>query len=449
MSAEAKPSNNAPAHLHSNSGARLHGTTESGMDRRIIKKRFSRKTLLSLIIGVTIFIAGYYFVDSLTAERSIKVSEKRLSISKVVQGTFEDFIPLRGQVAPLKTVFLDAVQGGRIEEILLEDGATVEANQIILRLSNSDLQLSVMSTESRVIEQLNAMRTQELKLEQNRMRHKHALVDLDYNILRLTRESKRRKELIDKALISQSKYDDSVDELNYTLKKRNITLESQATDEKLMAAQLRFFKEKTVSMEENLTFVRTSLNDLIVRSPVAGRLSGFDMEIGQNVPRGLRIGQVCNPTTFKLLANIDEFYLSRVDLGQKASFERNGKLYTLLVTKIYPDVKNGQFQIDLKMIGDQPSNLRRGQTLQSKLILGDSDKALLIPNGQFFQDTGGKWVFVANTKGTEATKREIRLGRRNNRFIEVLSGLEPGEKVITSSYESFKEMDKLVLEKES
>ncbi len=449
MSEETKPSYNVPANLHSYSGERLHGTTEPGMDRRIVKNRFNRKTFRSLIIAFTVFIAGYYFVDNLTTDRSLKVMGNRLNISKVIQGTFEDFIPLRAQVAPLKTVFLDAVQGGRIEEILLEDGATVEVNQIVLRLSSSDLQLSVMSTESRVIEQLNAMRTQELKLEQNRTRHKHALVDLDYNIRRLTRESKRRKELIDKSLISQSEYDDFVDELNYSLKKRDVTLESQASDENLMAAQLRFFKEKTVSMEENLTFARASLNNLIVRSPVAGRLSGFDMEIGQNVPRGLRIGQVSNPTTFKLLANIDEFYLGRVNLDQEANFERNGKHYILRVTKIYPDVQNGQFQIDLKMTGDQPSNLRRGQTLQSKLILGDSDNALLIPNGQFFQDTGGEWVFVINSMGTEAIKREIRLGRRNNRFIEVLSGLEPGETVITSSYESFREMDKLVLKKES
>lgn len=448
MSAEAKPSNNVPAHLHSYRGERLHGTTESGMDRRIVKKQFTRRTFLFLIFGFSVFIAGYYFVDSLTTERSVNVSGKQLSISKVEQGIFEDFIPLRAQVAPLKTVFLDAVQGGRIEEILLEDGATVEANQIVLRLSNSDLQLSVMSTESRVIEQLNTMRTQELKLQQNRMRHKHALIDLDYNIRRLTRESKRRKELIGKSLRSQSEYDNAVDELNYTLKKRDVTLESQASDEKLMAAQLRFFKEKTVSMEQNLTFARTSLNDLIVRSPVDGLLSGFDVEIGQNVPRGLRIGQVCNPTTFKLQANIDEFYLGRVGLGQEANLEIDSKLYTLRVTKIYPDVKNGQFQIDLKMIGDQPSNLHRGQTLQSKLILGDSNKALLIPNGQFFQDTGGKWVFVVNNKGSEAIKREISVGRRNNRFIEVLTGLDPGEAVITSSYASFKEMDKLVLEKE-
>ncbi len=448
MSANAKPSENIEALPSSLNKPRQQGTIKPGMDRRIEKQRFSRKTFISLIVGFTVFIAGYYFVDNLTTERSVKVSGDRLNISRVMQGTFEDFIPLRAQVAPLKTVFLDAVQGGRIEEILLEDGATVEANQIVLRLSNSDLQLSVMSTESRVIEQLNAMRTQELKLEQNRMRHKHTLVDLDYNIRRLTRESKRRKELIKKSLISQSEYDGFVDELNYTRKKREVTLEGQASDEKLMAAQLKFFREKTVSMEENLTFARASLDDLIVRSPVAGRLSGFDMEIGQNVTRGLRIGQVSNPTTFKLLAQIDEYYLGRVDLDQEASFERNGKHYTLRVTKIYPDVKNGQFQIDLKMIGNQPTNLRRGQTLQSKLILGDSDKALLIPNGQFFQDTGGKWVFVVNSTGAEASKRQIRLGRRNNRFIEVLSGLESGENVITSSYGSFKEMDKLILEKE-
>lgn len=416
-----------------------------GMDRRIEKPRLTRKTLAMLLTGLALFIGGYFFVDDLFTGRSLNIEGNRLNISPVSRGTFEDFIPIRARVAPLKTVFLDAVQGGRVEEILLEDGATLAANQIILRLSNSDLQLSVMSTESRVIEQLNSMRDQELRLEQNRLRHKRALVDLNYNIRRLTREAGRREELIAKALISQSEYDDVLDELKFTREKQQLTLESQASDEKLMTAQLAFFKEKTISMEENLAFARNSLEDLVVRSPVAGRLSGFEMEIGQNVPRGTRIGQVSHPTQFKLVANIDEYYLARVDLDQQANFERDGKTFNLHVTKIYPDVTNGQFQVDLQMISEPPSNLRRGLSLQSKLILGDPNKALLIPNGQFFQDTGGKWIFVINADGTEAHRRDIRLGRRNNRFIEVLAGLEAGEKVVTSAYTSFKAMERLKL----
>ncbi len=350
-------------------------------------------------------------------------------------------------MAPLKTVFLDAVQGGRAEKILVEDGASVEAGQALLTLSNSDLQLSVMSTESRVMEQLNAMRDLELRLAQNRLNHKTTLVELNYNIRRLTRAAAHKKKLLDKASMSQSEYDDLQDELSYNREKHAVTLDSQASDEKLMVAQLEFFKEKTISMEANLSFARNSLEDLTVRAPVAGRLSGFDMEIGQNVARGVRIGQVSNPDTFKLVADIDEYYLGRVDLQQQANFERSRRTYQLRVAKIYPNVSNGLFQVDLKIAGDGPADLRRGQSIQTKLILGDANKALLIPNGQFFQDTGGKWIFVVNSEGSEAHKRSIRLGRRNNRFIEVLEGLQAGEKVVTSSYSSFKDMDKLKLDR--
>ena len=305
-----------------------------------------------------------------------------------------------------------------------------------------------MSTESRVMEQLNAMRDQELRLEQNRLNHKRTLVEINYNIRRLKREMSSAKEkLIAKNYISQSDFDNLLDELKYNQDIQQATLESQASDEKLMVSQLSFFKEKTISMEKNLAFARKSLQDLIVRAPVAGRLSGFDMEIGQNVPRGMRLGQVSEPETYKMVINIDEYYLGRVNLDQQAHFERNNQQYQLRISKIYPNVQNGQFQADLKIIGDSPPDLRRGQTIQTKLTLGDSNKALLIANGQFFQDTGGKWIFVISPSGTEAHKRQIRLGRRNNRFIEVLSGLRPGEKVITSSYSNFKEMDRLKLDK--
>ena len=419
-----------------------------GMDRPVKQGSLKIKVFMVIAFGLAVLVTANILLGEIYSGRSLQIAGNRLTVSKVINGTFEDFIPLRSKVAPLRTVFLDVMQGGRVEEILIEDGAIVEKGQTILRLSNSDLQLSVMSTESRVMEQLNAMKDQELRLEQNRLNHKRTLMDLDYNILQTRREIARKKDLIVKGHLSQSEFDDLKDELNYLQEKREVTIESQASDEKLMATQLKFFKEKTKSMEENLAFARKSLQDLVVHAPVTGRISGFDLEIGQNVPRGMRIGQISNPSTFKLTANIDEYYLGRVDLDQPASFQRDGGNYSMRVSKIYPDIRNGQFQVDLKFVGELPKDLRRGQTIQSKLVLGDSNDALLIPNGQFFQDTGGKWIFLVEQGKTTASKRNIRLGRRNNDYVEILAGLEEGDEVITSSYSSFKEMDRLKLTKD-
>ena len=274
-----------------------------------------------------------------------------------------------------------------------------------------------------------------------------SLVNVDYAIRRLDREIARQNGLLVKGLTAKSSFDDQVDEAEYNRSLRAVTLESQESDERLMANQLAFFKENTAVMEENLKYARRSLQDLNVSAPVAGTLSGFDLEIGQSIERGTRLGQIDNANEFKLTANIDEFYLSRVDLDQTVEFERNGRSYQLRVAKIYPNVEKGQFEIDMQFIGDIPDDLRRGQTIQSKLTLGDANEALLIPNGSFFQDTGGQWIFVVSPDGDTAVKRPVKLGRRNTNYIEVLDGLEAGETVITSPYSGFRDMDHLVLNK--
>lgn len=418
-----------------------------GMDRTINSRTLSKPVLKALGTGVVFTCVGTFLLFStILPERSLSLAENRLNIAKTVKGTFEDYIPLRVRAVPLKSVFLDAVQGGRVENVLVEDGATIKAGQVLLTLSNADLQLSVMSTESRVMEQLNTMRDQELRLEQNRLNHKRRAIELQYNIDRLNRDIKRKKTLVSQNHISQSEFDTLLDELHYLKNMLSVTRESQASDERLMSTQLDFFKEKTINMEENLAFARKSLQDLTVRAPVSGSLSGFDLEVGQNVPRGERIGQISSPQFFKLTATIDEYYLGRIDLGQQATFEQAREVFQAQIVKIYPTVKNGQFRVDLNMTGNQPATLRRGQTIQAKLTLGSSNQALLVPNGPFFQDTGGQWIFVLNEKGSQAHRRSIQLGRRNNRFIEVLSGLNAGDAVITSSYSSFKDMELLKLE---
>jgi HlyD family secretion protein len=376
--------------------------------------------------------------------RSLSVNAQRITVSTVTTGTFEDFIPLRGRLVPRSTVFLDAIEGGRVEQILVEDGTIVEAGDMIAVLSNTNLQLEVLGREAAVTEQLNNMRTIELQLEQNRLSHKRNLVEIDYQITRLSREINRQRELISKNLVSQSTVDQLEDELTYYQNRREVTLESQATDARMQEQQLQQLRDAGEQLQAGLEFARKNLDDLSVRAPVAGKLSGFNIEIGQSIARGGRLGQIDDPDGYKLNARIDEYYLGRVDLQQVASAEHNGRDLDLRVSKIYPQVNEGQFEVDMTF-AEQPEGLRRGQTLQTRLTLGDNTDATLIPNGAFYQETGGNWVFVVAPGGGEAVKRNVSLGRRNTKFIEVLDGLEPGENVITSPYTSFVGMDRLNL----
>jgi len=306
------------------------------------------------------------------------------------------------------------------------------------------LQLEVLGREAAVTEQLNNMRTIELQLEQNRLSHKRNLVEIDYQIVRLTRSIERQRELLSKNLVSLSAVEDLEDELVYYRNRRDITIESQATDARMQEQQLRQLREAGTQLQTGLTFARTNLADLSVKAPVAGKLSGFNIEIGQSIERGGRLGQIDDPDAYKLNVQIDEYYLGRVDLQQTAIAENNGRSLNLQIAKIYPQVSAGQFEVDM-MFDDDPVGLRRGQTLQLKLQLGDNTSAVLIPNGSFYQETGGNWIFVVSADGSEAIKRSVKLGRRNTEFIEVLDGLEPGEKVITSPYTSYVGMDRLAL----
>lgn len=432
-----------PAGTH---GARTGAVSGSGMDRRVEKKKTPWK---AAVIGV-VALGAIGFIGNMVMDaqggRSFRVDENRIVVSTVTTGTFEDFIPVRGRVTPYKTVFLDAIEGGRVERILVEDGALMKAGDPIVELSNTTLQLDVTRNEALVTEQLNNMRTIELQLEQNRLSHKRNIVEMNYQIKRLQRQAARERELIKTNAISQAQLDQTEDELEYYRNRLEITLESQKTDAAMQETQLAFLKESGEQLETNLKLARKNLDALNVRAPVDGKLSGFNVEIGQSINRGGRLGQIDDPDKYKLTANIDEFYLGRVDLGQQATYDRGADSYGMTIAKIYPQVQNGQFEVDFVFDGDeQPDGIRRGQTLQTKLTLGDATDAVLIPNGAFFQDTGGNWVFVVSPDGTQAIKRTVRLGRRNSRFIEVIDGLEVGERVVTSPYTSFVDMDRLKL----
>ena len=427
--------------------SRDDGVSISGQSMdRVIAKKMPLGRMVSYGVGAVVaalFI--YWLVGMLLGGRSLSVNSQRIFVSDVTVGTFEDFIPLRGRLVPRSTVYLDAIEGGRVEEVLIEDGTIVAAGDPIALLSNTNLQLEVLGREAAVTEQLNNMRTIELQLEQNRLAHKRNLVEIDYQIVRLNRSIERQSELAEKELVSQSTVDELQDELDYYRSRREVTLESQETDTRMQSQQLQQLREAGTQLQTGLTYARKNLDDLNVRAPVSGKLSGFNIEVGQSIVRGGRLGQVDDPDGFKLNVQIDEFYLGRVDLQQAATAEHSRDTYDLRIAKIYPQVNNGQFDVDM-VFEEDPVGLRRGQTMQVKLTLGDNADAILIPNGSFYQETGGNWIFVVSADGTEAVKRTVRLGRRNTDFIEVLDGLEPGEQVITSPYTSYVGMDRLTLD---
>jgi len=421
---------------------------QAGMDR-VIEKTTWQKYRTPASWGLAVLFAAivlWFFMPD--AGRALKVQNDRIVVSTVSVGEFDDYIPVRGQVTPLKTVFLDAIEGGRVEAIYVEDGAFVKAGDLIIDLSNTQLQLGVIAREAEVTEQLNNLRNTELSLEQNRLGHKRNLVDINYHIIRLSREIERLAPLVEKDLVDDGTLERLKDEHDWYVAKREITLESQATDERMQKLQMEQLRTAGAQLERNLEVASRNMQALNVRAPVDGKLTAFDLEVGQALSRGVNIGQIDDPEAFKVKANIDEFYLSRVDLEQTATMSVDGKDFNLMVRKIYPQVKNGTFEVDLVFVENEPDSIRRGQTLQLNLQLGSPSDSLLIPNGAFYQDTGGNWVFVVTVDGARAVKRNVRLGRRNLKFIEVLDGLEPGEQVVTSPYTNYLDMDRLELQGE-
>jgi len=425
----------ASSHVVNKSGA----VTGIGMDRKITRVNNPFKKLLVISAGILILGFVWYQLAIITGVKSLTINQDKIVISAITKGVFEDFIPVRGRVIPAKTLYLDAIEGGRVERILVEDGASLNAGDLIVELSNASLQLSVLGNEARVAEQLNNMRTIELNLEQNRLQHKRNLIDINYQIKMLTRKLTREQNLVDRGAMVQSQFDDTKDTLQWHKNRLLITLESQQSDNKMQQEQLQFLKETSKRLESNLDISRQNLANMNVKAPVNGKLSGFNVEIGQSIGRGERLGQIDSPNDYKLTADIDEFYLSRIDIGQLAKFHD----YKLEISKIYPQVQNGQFRVDFIFIGEQPHEIRRGQTVQTKLTLGNDKNSTLIPNGAFYQDTGGHWVFVVVPDNNRAIKRQVSLGRRNNKYLEVLAGLQVDERVITSAYSAYQDFEEL------
>jgi HlyD family secretion protein len=342
-------------------------------------------------------------------------------------------------------VFLDAVEGGRVEKVLVEDGAMVQQGQLLAVLSNSEIQLNLLARQTEVTQQINSMRSQELALSQSRLSNERTRIEAELAASKAQRQYDMQRPLAEKGFVPGKMFRDSQDEAVSNRRRLDVVRRTQATDEKLQSSQLSQLRASTAALNASLDIARASLDALNLRAPVTGQLTAFSIQVGQSMNRGERLGQIDSSGRSKLVAQVDEFYLGRVEPGQFATADWGGKTYRLKVAKIYPQVKNGTFEVDLHFVGPEPGDIQRGQTLQTKLTLGDPAPALLIPNGAFYNETGGSWVFVVTPDGSEAVKRQVRLGRRNADYIEVLDGLEPGEKVLTSPYTGFADKDRLDL----
>jgi HlyD family secretion protein len=415
------------------------------MDRVVERKGLPRNAKIA-IATAAVLLAALLFYFAAPSANSQTVAAERLTISTVTKGRFDDFLPLRARVTPLVTVYLDAVEGGRVEKVLVEDGALVQQGQLLAVLSNSDLQLSLLARQSDVSREVNSMRSQELALAQSQISDERSVIDAQLVADKARRQYETQKPLFDKGFIPAKVFNDSRDEYQSAQRRAAAIRRAQATNQRLQGSQLAQLRASNASLSGSLDIARATLDALNLRAPVAGQLTAFSIQIGQSLNRGERLGQIDSAGRNKLVAQVDEFYLGRVEPGQVATVEAGGKSFKAKVAKIYPQVRNGTFEVDLHFVGAEPAELQRGQTMQVRLTLGDPTPALLIPNGAFYNETGGAWVFVVAPDGDAAVKRPVRLGRRNADNIEVLEGLEPGERVITSPYTGFADRDRLDLD---
>jgi HlyD family secretion protein len=417
------------------------------VDRVIKKKKWSTKRILTIVIvtGIIALAAGSYYMTS--GKSKLNVDTERITISEVKKGPYKDAIPVNGIVLPITSIYLDATEGGRVEEKYVEDGAIMVKGQPILRLSNTNLQLSLVNQETSVYNLLTQMQISSNAAQQNTVTRLNQMTDVLSLLTEAERLYKLNKHLYEQKAIGLQEFKMSENNYNYLLQKQQLNkriLEQDSISNKQQVEQAR---QSYTGSQNALNVMRKKVGDLIVRAPLDGQLTSLDAEIGQTKREGDRLGQIDVLSGFKVRVDVDEHYLSRIMTGQTGDFTFANKSYKLKITKVYTQVTNGRFQVDMLFVGEVPQNIRRGQTLQILLALSDETTAILVPKGGFYQQTGGNWIFKVNESGTMAYKVDIQLGRQNPDFYEVLSGLQPGDKVVTSSYENYGTMQELVLKK--
>jgi len=417
------------------------------VDRVIAKKKWGRKRLLT-IGGITAVVllaaASYYF----TAGKSrLNVDVERITISEVKKGPFQETIPVNGVVLPLTTIYLDAVEGGRVEDKFVEDGAIVKKDQPILRLSNTDIELSLVNQQTSVYNLLTQMQIARNAAQQNTTAKLNQMTDVESQLKEAKRIYELDKDLYNQKAIGLQEYKKAENDYNYYLQKKKLTEQLLNQDSLSNAQQVSQAKQSYEGSQTALNVMRKKVGDLIVRAPIDGQLTSLDAEIGQSKNKGERLGQIDVLSGFKVRADIDEHYISRIITGLYGGFTFANKDYKLVVKKVYTQVTNGRFQVDMEFVGEVPQGIRRGQTLQIRLAFSDEVEAIQIAKGGFYQQTGGNWIFKVSEGGGTAYKVDIQLGRQNPDYYEVLNGLKPGDKVVTSSYENYGNMQELVLKK--
>jgi HlyD family secretion protein len=413
------------------------------MDRIIPKKRWTPKRIV-WISGTTIFVLLLaYGLLTVGGGSNLRIEASKLTISEVEFGDFQEFIAVSGTIVPIKTFYLDATQGGTVIQVFLEEGSYLNLGDRILRLDNTDLHLDVMYREAQLFEQMNNLRNTRLLMEQNTLMLQADLLEIDRQIRDAKRKHQQCVKLKEKELISQHEFEQAQDEYEYWNRKRELTLKTQKQDSTLRAIQIKQLETSVARMQANMDVIKQKLENLVIKAPIAGHLTSLNAEVGQLKAAGERLGQIDVLEGFKISANVDEYYISRVSTGQEGEVKIAGKTYRVASSKVYPEVKDGRFQVDMEFIDTEPDGMRRGQSVQIRLALGELSQAVMLARGGFYNDTGGNWAYVLDNSGKFAAKRKIRLGRYNTQVYEVLEGLEPGEKVITSSYDNFGDFDRL------
>ncbi|MEO6813002.1 MAG: efflux RND transporter periplasmic adaptor subunit [Ginsengibacter sp.] len=415
------------------------------MDRVIVKKKWSAKRIWTIggIVALIALIAASYFFTS--GKSKLNVDTERISVSEIKRGAFQEFIPVNGVVLPLTTIYLDAVEGGRVEEKFVDDGAMMKKGQPILRLSNTDLQLGLVTQQTNVYNLLTQMQISKNAAQQNTVGKLNNMTDVQSQLKEAERVYKLDKYLFEQKAIGSQEYQQALNNYDYLLQKKKLSDKILQQDSVSTNQQLTQARQSFEGSQNALNVMRQKVGDLIVRAPIDGQLTSLDAEIGQSKNKGERLGQIDVTSGFKVRVDIDEHYISRIFIGLMGDFDFNNKTYKLEIKKVYTQVNNGRFQVDMEFTGDVPQGIRRGQTLQIRLALSDETQAVLLPKGGFYQQTGGNWIFKVSENGKTAYKVDIQLGRQNPDYYEVLQGLKPGDKVVTSSYENYGNMQELVL----
>jgi HlyD family secretion protein len=417
------------------------------MDRPIEKKKgialiFSKKALPYWFGGImAAFIISLIFRDDAS---TLRVNGESLSISEVREGEFNDYIRLSGQVQPMTTIQVSPRESGIVEDILIEEGSKVQAGDIIIRLGNDDLDLEILNSEANLAEKENALRNTMIQMEQEKMQLSLNILELKTEVQRKERALESQKRLFDDGLIGKEEYLRSEEDYILFCKKLEVTIARAEQDSLYRNVQIKQMKESLENMKLNMQRIRMRKKHLEVKAPINGELGLLEVTLGESISSGRKIGQINALDSYKIEALIDEHYIDRVSAGLSATFERQNETFDAVIRKVYPEVRDGKFKADFRFSGEQPHNIRTGQTYYLNLQLAQPEKATLIHRGTFYQKTAGKWIYVVAPEGGKAVKREIRIGRQNPQFYEVLEGLEPGEKVITSGYDNFGDNEVLI-----